>query len=152
MQGLLENRQQRVAVGNALSEWLEVVSGTTQGTVLGFLLFLLFINDLPGACSPEDQSLVMLLADDTKCYQEIKKDERCHEEDQACLQKRIDCIAEWAENWKMEINPKKSKVMHIGKENPRLSYTMNGSLIEAVKVEKDIGYWLFIPSAIHSVV
>ena len=142
LKAYLENRQQRVAVGNALSEWLEVVSGTTQGTVLGFLLFLLFINDLPGACSPEDQSLVMLLADDTKCYQEIKKDERCHEEDQACLQKQIDCIAEWAENWKMEINPKKSKVMHIGKENPRLSYTMNGSLIEAVKVEKDIGFWI----------
>ena len=141
LKAYLENRQQRVAVGNALSEWLDVVSGTTQGTVLGFLLFLLFINDLPGACSPEDQSLVMLLADDTKCYQEIKKDERCHEEDQACLQKRIDCIAEWAENWKMEINPKKSKVMHR-KRNPRLSYTMNGSLIEAVKVEKDIGFWI----------
>ena len=38
----LENRRQRVMVGNAMSEWLEVVSGTTQGTVLGFLLFLLW--------------------------------------------------------------------------------------------------------------
>ena len=142
LKAYLENRQQRVAVGNALSDWLEVVSGTTQGTVLGFLLFLLFINDLPGACSPEEQSLVMLLADDTKCYQEIRKEERCNEEDQACLQKRIDCIAQWAKNWKMEINPKKSKVMHIGKENPHLPYTMNGSLIETVKVEKDIGFWV----------
>ena len=142
LRAYLENRQQRVAVGNALSDWLEVVSGTTQGTVLGFLLFLLFINDLPGACSPEEQSLVMLLADDTKCFQEIKKDERCHEEDQACLQRRIDSIAQWAQDWKMEINPKKSKVMHIGKENPRLSYSMNGSLIETVTVEKDIGFWI----------
>ena len=87
LKAYLENRQQRVAVGNALSDWLEVVSGTTQGTVLGFLLFLLFINDLPEACSPEEQSLVMLLADDTKCYQEIRKEERCNEEDQSCLQK-----------------------------------------------------------------
>ena len=86
--------------------------------------------------------MVMLLADDTKCFQEIKKDERCHEEDQACLQRRIDSIAQWAQDWKMEINPKKSKVMHIGKENPRLSYSMNGSLIETVTVEKDIGFWI----------
>ena len=142
LKAYLENRRQRVAVGNALSEWLEVVSGTTQGTVLGFLLFLLFINDLPEACSPEEQSSVMLLADDTKCYQEIKKDESCHGDNQASLQRRIDCIAQWAENWKMEINPKKSKVMHIGRDNPQLPYMMNGSMIETVEMEKDIGFWI----------
>ena len=44
---------------------LEVVSGT----VLGFLLFLIFINDLPKKCSQKDESFIMLLADDTKTYQ-----------------------------------------------------------------------------------
>ena len=138
----LENRKQRVVVGNAMSQWLEVVSGTTQGTVLGFLLFLLFINDLPKECSPEDQSLVMLLADDTKSYQEIQKDASLHMDNQTALQNRINRIAQWAEDWKMEINPKKSKVMHVGKDNPCLTYTMNGSMIETVSVEKDIGFWI----------
>ena len=40
----LEERRQRVVVGNAKSPWLEVISGTTQGTVLGFLLFLIFMS------------------------------------------------------------------------------------------------------------
>ena len=138
----LDNRRQRVVVGNAMSQWLEVVSGTTQGTVLGFLLFLLFINDLPKACSPEDESLVMLLADDTKSYQEIQKDANRHMDDQAALQSRINRIAQWADEWKMEINAKKSKVMHIGKDNPCLGYAINGSMIETVSVEKDIGFWI----------
>ena len=65
LEAYLHDRKQRVVVGNAKSSWLEVVSGTTQGTVLGFLLFLIFINDLPQKCSHEDESLIMLLADDT---------------------------------------------------------------------------------------
>ena len=69
----LSDRKQRVVVGNSKSSWLPVVSGTTQGTLLGFLLFLIYINDLPAECSPEDESLIKLLADDTKAYQEISE-------------------------------------------------------------------------------
>ena len=138
----LENRKQRDVVGDAKSTWLEVVSGTTQGTVLGFLLFLIFINDLPKKCSPEDESQVMILADDTKTYQEIHRDEDQQAGDQEALQNRINNIAEWADEWKMEINPSKSKVIHIGKENPGLSYFINGIEISTVEVEKDIGFWI----------
>ena len=67
----LRNRKQRVVVGDAKSLWLEVLSGTTQGTVLGFLLFLIYINDLPKECSKDDESVIKLLADDTKTYQEM---------------------------------------------------------------------------------
>ena len=112
----LDSRQQRVVVGNSRSPWLEVVSGTTQGTVLVFLLFLLFINDLPGKCSPEDEALIMLLADDTNSFQKINKEVDQQGEDQQGLQQRINCIAQWANDWKwkMEIHPVKSKVLHIG--------------------------------------
>ena len=111
-----------MVVGNATSPWLEVVSGTTQGTVLGFLLFLIFINDLPKKCSPEDESLIMLLAEDTKTFQEIYADPTRQAENQKELQECINKIAQWAVERRMEINPTKSKVMHIGKNNPGLPY------------------------------
>ena len=136
----LEDRRQRVVVGNAKSPWLEVVSGTTQGTVLGYLLFLIFINDLPDECSPEDKSLVTLLADDTKTFQEISEAGQ-QRLDHEKLQSRIDRIAKWAGEWKMEINSAKSKVMHVGKFNPKLPYSINGTEIGAVTTEKDIGFW-----------
>ena len=113
-----------------------------QVQVLGFLLFLIFINDLPKKCSPEDETQVMILADDTKTYQEIHRDEDQQLTDQKALQDRINNIAEWADEWKMEINPSKSKVVHIGKENPGLPYVINGTEISSVEVEKDIGFWI----------
>ena len=136
----LGDRKQRVVVGDAKSPWLEVVSGTTQGTVLGFLLFLIFINDLPSSCGEEDESQIMLLADDTKAYQAIEdgRQRDCQGE----LQERIDGIARWAQEWKMEINPIKSKIMHLGKNNPGFPYYVNGTQIKPVTVEKDIGFWI----------
>ena len=138
----LDNRRQRVVVGNAKSPWLPVVSGTTQGTVLGFLLFLIFINDLPGKCAPEDESAIMLLADDTKTFQSISEEVTEQARNQEELQGRVNRIAQWANDWKMEINPGKSKVMHIGGQNPGLPYFINGTAIATVATEKDIGFWV----------
>ena len=138
----LKDRKQRVVVGDAKSTWLEVVSGTTQGTVLGFLLFLVFINDLPMACSREDESLVMLLADDTKTFQRISSKDDEQTANQAELQSRIDGISQWAKDWRMEINAKKTKVMHLGTKNPGLPYKIDGTAIETVTTEKDIGFWI----------
>ena len=138
----LVDRRQRVVVGRAKSPWLKVVSGTTQGTVLGFLLFLIYINDLPRKCSGEQESLIMLLADDTKTYQAIEEDVERQKENHKELQTRVDKIAQWASDWRMEINPGKSKIMHLGKNNPNLTYHINGMEIKEVTTEKDIGFWI----------
>ena len=138
----LDGRRQRVVVGNAKSPWLPVISGTTQGTVLGFLLFLIYINDLPSQCASQDESAIMLLADDTKTFQVVGGDEEQQKRDQKELQDRVDRIAQWASQWRMEINPTKSKVMHVGKENPRLPYFVNECEIKTVSTEKDIGFWI----------
>ena len=84
----------------------------------------------------------MLLADDTKTYQRIDTEESAQEENQKEMQERIDRITRWASDWRMVINPKKSKVMHLGKNNPGLSYNVNGTEIETVSIEKDIGFWI----------
>ena len=132
----LGERRQRVVVGDAMSPWLEVLSGTTQGTVLGFLLFLIYINDLPSACGEEEKCQIMLLADDTKTYQAMEEGRQ--QDCRKMLQERVDKIARWAHEWKMEINPLKSKIMHLGRNNPGFSYYVNGTEIKSVTVEKDI--------------
>lgn len=141
-QAWLIGRMQRVVVGNSKSEWLEVMSGTTQGTVLGFLLFLIFINDLPDSCSPGDPDLIMLLADDTKSYQEIRNLPEHHTDDHRQLQNRIDAIGVWARTWKMELHPDKAKILHVGTKNPKAEYKLEGKVINTVEEEKDIGFWV----------
>ena len=54
-------------------------------------------------------------------------DEGKQDENRKDLQTRIDNIARWASDWKMEINPDKSEVMHLGKNNPSLTYFVNGT-------------------------
>ena len=97
--------------------------------MLGFLLILIFINDLPDRCAPEDESAIILLADDTKTFQSISEDVTEQTQNQEELQGRVSRIAQWASEWKMETNLSKSKVMHIGGQNPGLSYFINGTEI-----------------------
>ena len=84
----------------------------------------------------------MLLADDTKTYQAIEEDSERQKENHKELQTRVDKIAQWASDWRMEINPGKSKIMHLGKNNPNLTYHINGMEIKEVTTEKDIGFWI----------
>ena len=64
-------RQQRVVVNGVKSDWAPVLSGVPQGTVLGPLLFSLYINDI----SSDIESEMRLFADDCVCYREIKDEE-----------------------------------------------------------------------------
>ncbi|CAB4017077.1 Hypothetical predicted protein, partial [Paramuricea clavata] len=60
----LSNRQQRVIINGTRSSWVTVGSGVPQGSILGPILFLLFVNDMPEVIS---KSLLFVFADDSKC-------------------------------------------------------------------------------------
>ena len=83
----LQHRQQRVVVNGIKSNWAPVGSGVPQGTILGPLLFSLYINDI----SVDTESEMRLFADECVCYREIK-----NEKDTLKLQRDIDGLGSWA--------------------------------------------------------
>ena len=138
VRAFLSDRKQRVNVRGVPSEWFSVTSGVPQGSVLGPILFLIFINDLP----LEIVSPLSLFADDSKVFSRIvaEKNRRIGTEGgREILQRDLDRIREWAEKWKMEFNVGKCKIMHLGKKNPKHSYTMGGVELEKTSEERDLG-------------
>ena len=70
----LKNRKQRVVLNRCISEWIPVTSGVSQGSILGPLLFLLFINDRP---DDANNFVLALFADDAKCFRRIVNNNDC---------------------------------------------------------------------------
>ena len=90
--------------GSVYIELAMVLSGVPQGTVLGPLLFSLYINDI----STDIDSEIRLFADDCVCYREIKDTE-----DTLKFQKDIDQLGCWARIWGMRFQPVKCNMMQI---------------------------------------
>ena len=102
----MNGRTQCTRINGVLSDCIEVTSGVPQGSVLGPLLFLLYINDI----DLDITSKCKLYADDTALYRPIK-----NEKDQEELQKDLDKIINWSEKWLMEFNISKCFVLNISK-------------------------------------
>ena len=85
----LTNRQQRVGIHGTYSKWSAVTSGVPQGTILGPILFLIYVNDIPNIV----KSSVKLFADDTKIYREL-----IHDSNTSVLQSDLDSLEEWTRN------------------------------------------------------
>ena len=100
----LQGRQQQVVIGGVASS--QVKSGLPQGSILGTLLFVLFINGMFECVSQKTD--IALYADDTKIWREIKISE-----DKFILQSDIDKLFEWSNRNKMKFHPSKSKVLSI---------------------------------------
>jgi hypothetical protein len=128
----LSGRKQRVVLNGKESSWEAVLSGVPQGSVLGPLLFTIFINDLDLAVS--DFELLIKFADDTKISRVIGG-----EEDRAGLQAALDKVMKWAAEWGMRFNVQKCKVMHLGRNNGKSDYTMAGTVLDKTREEKDLG-------------
>ena len=109
----LARRRQRVVISNTCSEWAQVTSGVPQGSVLGPLLFTIYINDLPDML----QSICKLYADDTKLFA------TCAE----TLQLDIEAVTEWCNKWMMSLNASKCHILQVGKGEARNTYFMNTS-------------------------
>ena len=126
-------RQQRVVVNGAKSDWAPVLSGVPRGTVLGLLLFSLYINDI----STDIDSEKRFFADDCVCYREIKDTE-----DTLKLQKDIDQLECWARKWGMRFQPVKCNMIQITRKRINkihASYTLEGTVLENVKNIKYLG-------------
>ena len=126
----LYERTQRVILNGSRSQWRPVVSGVPQGSVLGPLLFIIYVNDMGNAIS----SNISKFADDTKIYRDIKSDS-----DSSLLQSDPDKLVLWASEWQMTFNAKKYKVLHFGKNNKKCDYELNGTALDGVSVQKDLG-------------
>jgi hypothetical protein len=128
----LTGRKQRVIVGDQSSEESEIDSGVPQGTILGLPLFTVHIDNIDDFVKLIE--LLKKFADDTKGLKLIVE-----ARDREKLQITLNELCKWAEEWGMTFNVDKCKIMHVGRSNPRYSYSMNGVQLKTVEEETDVG-------------
>ena len=109
----LENRTQKIAVPGVTSSVSAVTSSVPQGTVLGPLLFVIYINNMPSTFS----STIGLFADDTYVYRSIRNIDDCK-----ILQEDLQKLMQWEQSWSMEFNPDKCKVLRIANKRKVIKY------------------------------
>ena len=129
----VSQRQMRVRVGEESSSWSSIDSGVPQGSVLGPLLFVLYVNEI--SCLVK--SKIKMFADDTKLWRKIKS-----EEDKIILQADMDKLNKWSEDWLLKFNVDKCKRMTIGKVpdgDYQIGTGVNRKTIQTVVEEKDLG-------------
>ena len=132
IQSFLIGRTQTVVLDGESSEEVKVTSGVPQGSLLGSLLFLLYIIDLP----ENIQSKVRLFADDTAVYLTVT-----NMQESKVLQSDLESLQHWERTWDMEINPGKCQVIHIthSKSPVTSRYFMHNQELESVDAAKYLG-------------
>ena len=133
IESFLSNRTQRVIIDGHTSTEAPVLSGVPQGTVLGPLLFLIFINDI----ATNVTSSIRLFADDCLVYRETRNQQQCE-----LLQKDLDELAAWSITWGMAFNVAKCNIISITnatKNRHTFVYSMNNQVIKSIKSTAYLG-------------
>ena len=136
----LQDRTQRVLINGSCSDTLPVHSGVPQGSILGPLLFVLFIYDIYEQVSPGTN--IALYADDTKIWRKITSFEDCK-----ILNNDINALNNWAKLNKMRFHFKKCKALSVSLKHPsyyilpfdRFAYELDNSIIDYYTEETDLG-------------
>ena len=128
----LRDRKQRVVIDSISSEWAPVYSGVPQGSILGPLLFVLFINDITNVINQGTNS--RLYADDLKIWKSV------HSLTDS-LQSDIDNLHNWSIENRISFHPAKCKLIRLNLNRREIahSYTLAGQEIVCASSEKDLG-------------
>ena len=139
LSSFINGRTQRVVIENCFSSFTDVVSGVPQGSVLGPILFLIFINDIVSSCCGNTK--VKLFADDVKLYSIYN----C-EDGMLNLQQSVDKLVYWSSIWQLKVNVDKCHVLSIRNRNKskdsrpnQCLYLLDGVPLSNVSFISDLG-------------
>ena len=116
-----------VKVGDAVSKEKTCVVWGSPGSVLGPLLFLLFINDLPESMKKE----IKIFTDDVKMVVDPMRNQN--------IQSDLQFLFLWESIWLLKFNIEKCKLLHVGKNNPKNNYMFLDIILNTCCYEKDLG-------------
>ena len=128
LKSFLEGRKARVCVNELVGDWIESNQGTSAGTILGPILFIMFVHDVPVDIKPR-------YADDLAGVKVTNSVRETREQ----LQEAVNRLWEWSVKWDMSLNVGKTKVMLFGDTTSEISLMMGGKEIGQVRSFKYLG-------------